>query len=95
MGQDIVSLASGGRKHTPKQLGLGLTIHQATRSKDLVQLLHAAGHSVSYEAVRCADTALANAVLSRHATQNNTIIPLNFTNAPPRDISDMPMTTLI
>ena len=33
--QDIVSVASNGRKHTPKQLGLGLTIHQATGLRNL------------------------------------------------------------
>lgn len=79
--QDIVCLASGGRKQTPKQLGLALTVHQATRSKDLVQLMHAAGHGVSYETVRRADTALANSVLARYVEQNNTIIPLNFAQA--------------
>ena len=79
--QDIVFLASGGRKHTPKHLGLGLTVHQATRSKEFVQLIHSAGHSISYEAIRSAGTALANSVLLRYAEQGNTIIPMNFVNA--------------
>jgi len=47
--QDIVFVASRGRELTPKHLGLGPTVHQATRSKELVQLLHSAGHSISYE----------------------------------------------
>ena len=76
-----MSVVSNGRKHTPKQLGLGLTIHQATRSKGIVQLMHAAGHSVSYEPVWRADTALANSALARYVAHNNTIIPLNFISA--------------
>ena len=64
--QDIVSLSSGGSKQTPTQPGIGLTIHQTTQSKDLVQLLHAAEHSVCYDSVnydtiRRVDTTLANA----------------------------------
>ncbi|KAL7402625.1 hypothetical protein ABVT39_017587 [Epinephelus coioides] len=34
--QDIVFLASGGWKPTPKHIGIGVTVHQATCSKDLV-----------------------------------------------------------
>ena len=47
MCQDILFLASRGRKLTPKHVGLGLTVHQATRSKELVQLLYNAAHTVS------------------------------------------------
>ena len=43
--QDIIFLSSRGHNLTPKHIGIGLTVHQATRSKQLVQLLHAAGHS--------------------------------------------------
>jgi len=43
--------------------------------------MHSAGHSLSYDAVRRADTALANSVMSQYRAQNNTIIPSNFTNA--------------
>jgi hypothetical protein len=58
--QNIIFLASGGRRPTPKHIGIGVAVHQATRSKDLVQLLHAAGHSISYESVLRADTTMAN-----------------------------------
>lgn len=63
--QDVVFLACKGRRTTPKHLGLGLTVHQATRSKDLVQLLHAAGNSVSYETVLRSDTSIADDMISR------------------------------
>ena len=48
---DIIFLSSRGHKVTPKDIGIGLTVHQATRSKQLVQLLHAAGNSVNYDTV--------------------------------------------
>ncbi|KAJ4924579.1 hypothetical protein JOQ06_003533 [Pogonophryne albipinna] len=64
--QDIVFLASGGQRPTPKHIGIGVAVHQATRSKGLVQLLHAAGHSISYESVRRTDTAIANEAVKQY-----------------------------
>jgi hypothetical protein len=43
--QDIVFLSSRGRKRTPKHVGIGLTVHQATRSKELVEWGHSTQHS--------------------------------------------------
>ena len=63
--QEIVFLASRGRQLTLKHLGLGLSVHQATRSKELVQLLHSAGHSVSYETVLRMDNTIAKDALER------------------------------
>ena len=40
--QDILYLASGKKKLTPKHIGLGLTLHQATRSEKPV-MFHASG----------------------------------------------------
>ena len=77
--QDIVFLVSRGRKYTPKHVGIGVTVHQATRSKELVQLLHAAGHSMSYETVLQLDNAIANDTLHRYNTNGNVIVPRNFT----------------
>ena len=69
---------------TPKHLGLGLSVHQATRSKDLVTLLHAAGHSVSYETVLRADTTIANDVITRYQNNGNIMIPRNFSHGTQR-----------
>ena len=44
---------------TQKHMGLGLSIHQATRSKELINLLNAAGHCVSYDMIRRMDTSIA------------------------------------
>ncbi len=79
--QDIVFLVSKGRKYTPKHVGIGVTVHQATRSKELVQLLHAAGHSISYETVLRLDNAIANDTLERYNTNGNVIVPRNFTES--------------
>ena len=75
--QDVVFLASGGKKKTPKHQGIGLTIHQTTRSKNLVQILHAAGHSISYESVLRSDTAIANDAISRF-NRHGHVVPRNF-----------------
>ena len=77
--QDIIFLSSGNRKLTPKHIGLGLTIHQATRSKELVQLLHSAGHCVSYDTVLRMDNTIANDVLQRYRENGNVFVPSNFT----------------
>ncbi|XP_068719558.1 uncharacterized protein [Montipora capricornis] len=78
--QDIVVfVAFRGRKLTPKHLGLGLTVHQATRSKELVQLLHSAGHSISYETVLRMDNSID--VLVRYKENGNVFVPRNFTES--------------
>ena len=80
--QDIVFLVSKGRKLTPKHIGLGLTVHQATRSKELVELLHAAGHSVGYRSVLRIDNAIANDALEQSKKQNGVVIPRNILETP-------------
>ena len=47
--QDITYAASKGKKLTPKHIGLGLALHQATRSKTMLQLVYASGHTLRYE----------------------------------------------
>ncbi|KAK1904890.1 Phosphomethylpyrimidine synthase [Dissostichus eleginoides] len=79
--QDIVFLASGGQRPTPKHIGIGVAVHQATRSKGLVQLLHAAGHSISYESVLRTDTAIANEAVKQYFDNGRVFIPQNVVNA--------------
>ena len=43
----------------------GSSIHQATQSKELVDMFHNVGHTISYWDVRRVDTALAKHTLSR------------------------------
>ena len=73
--QDIIFAVTNGRKLTPKHVGLGLTVHQATRSKSLVDMLYSAGHSISYDMVRRVDTTLANRSLEVLKSNDNIPIP--------------------
>jgi hypothetical protein len=54
--QDLVYGITGGKKWTPKYIGLGRTLHQAARFRDQVQLFNKAGHCLSYEQVFQVDT---------------------------------------
>ena len=74
----MVYIVSKCRKLTPKHVGLGLTLHQATRSKDLVNLVHAAGHCISYDQVRRIDTSIAKTELQSFVDNDNVSVPLNI-----------------
>ena len=78
IGQDLVYNVSGGKQWTPKHLGLASTLHQSTRSKELVQLFHNAGHIISYENVLQVDTALAESTLKSMDGSTGAVIPPNF-----------------
>ena len=84
-----------GRNQTPKHIGLGIAVHQATHSKELVELLHSAGHTISYESIRRVDTSIANNVLARFENKG-VVIPSNFNTAVCCRVTfGMPMTILI
>jgi hypothetical protein len=57
--QDVVYLASNGRKQTPKSLCLGLTVRHLTGSSQLLTLLNKLGHSASVTSVIAYETSLA------------------------------------
>ncbi len=76
--QDIIYALSKGKKITPKHTGLGMAIHQATRSKNLVNLVHNAGHCISYDQVRRLDTTLAKKALDQYSENGNMPIPTNI-----------------
>ena len=58
--QDIVSLASNGRKLTPKSLALGLTTRHIVASNHLVRILAGLGHCSSVDSVMRLETGLAS-----------------------------------
>ena len=76
--QDLVYCVSGGRKWTPKHIGLATTLHQATRSKQLVKLFNKAGHCLTYEQVLQVDTSLAESTLKDVDQATGAIIPPNI-----------------
>ncbi len=59
IGQDLIYLASQGRKLTPKHVALGLAVRHLTGSSQLIGLLNGLGHSISHSLVLQHDTALA------------------------------------
>lgn len=76
--QDIVYGVSGGKKWTPKHIGLGSTLHQVTRSKDLVKLFSKAGHILSYDQILQVDTSLAESVLKTLDHDTGGVMPPNL-----------------
>ena len=76
--QDIVYGVSGGTKWTPKQVGLGSTLHQVTRSKDLVKLFNKAGHILSFNKILQVDTSLAESILKSLDPETGSVMPPNL-----------------
>ena len=78
--QDIVYGVSNRRRLTPKHVGLGLALHQATRSEALVELFHAANHTVGIDTVRRIDTTIAQNILDWFANNGYVYFPENIVN---------------
>ena len=78
--QDIVYGVSNRRKLTPKHVGLGLAMHQAIRSEALVELYHAANHTIGIDTMRRIDTTIAQNILDRFAKNGYVYIPENIVN---------------
>ena len=76
--QDIVYWVRGGTKWTPKHVGLGSTLHQVTRSKDLFKLFNKAGHILSYDQILQVDTSLAEIVLKSLHQETGSVMPPNL-----------------
>ena len=47
-------------------MGLGLAVHQATDSEKMVNIFHAAGHTVRIDTLRRIDSLIGNAILRRY-----------------------------
>ena len=75
MTQDIVYGVSTGKLWIPKHIGLRCSLHQATRSKQLVQLFHRAGHTISYKDVLQLDTVMAEVIISKSMDPTSGGIP--------------------
>jgi hypothetical protein len=78
LAQDVVYAVSNGKKLTPKHIGIALTVHQATRSKELVQFLNRSGHCISYDKVLRMDTSIAENEIERFIAHNNVFVPENL-----------------
>ena len=77
-GQDTVHAISKGKTLIPKNVGFGMSIHQATRSRSFVSLFHNARHSISYSQVQRVDTTLAKRILDKFMENGNFPVPPNL-----------------
>ena len=68
--QDLLYIASNGRKQTPKSLALGMAVRQLTRSSQLTQILNGFGHCASHSAILTYETDLA-----KLAIKSDTCVP--------------------
>ena len=73
--QDIGYGESSEKKWTPKHVGLRCTLHQVTRSKDLVNLFNKDGHFLSYNQILQKDT---ESVLSSLNPDTGNVVPPNL-----------------
>ena len=78
MAHDIIYNLSKRKIWTSKHIELTSTLRQATRSKDLVNLFHRAGHCLSYKQTLQLDTALANKYLVSIDDTTSAVMPYNF-----------------
>ena len=56
-------------------MGLGLALHQATRSEKMVNIFHAAGHTVGIDTPRRIDSSIGNDILRRYEQNRYIYIP--------------------
>ena len=61
---------------TPKHVGLAVTLHHITGSKEVVTLLNRMGHCSSYEEVEIVNTAWAREIRAR-SEETGVVVPSN------------------
>ena len=76
--RDIVFNVSGGRKWTPKHIGLGCVLHQQIISNKLVNCFTNTGHIISYDQILQVDIALSESTLRTKNLANSAVTPLNL-----------------
>ena len=77
LGQDLCWYISGGRKYTPKHIGLALAIKHLTASEKVVALVNKYGHCCAPKTILRFETNLADDNISSQA-EENIIIPCNI-----------------
>ena len=80
--QDIILLASKGKKQTPKSLCLGMTIRHLTGSSQLLNVMNKFGHCASRETVVRYETSIAELQIQQSANS----IPAGFSRHVPTTI---------
>ena len=77
IGQDMVHTAMHSRVKTPKHIGLAVTVHHLTGSKQIVTLLNKMSHCSCYNDVEVINTGLAREIKAK-ANEVGVIIPSNI-----------------
>ena len=62
--QDIITVASSGKKMLPKHVGLAISLKNNLRSKEYITLLNKNGHCISYDKVLAIETLWAEQLMS-------------------------------
>ncbi|KAK3729921.1 hypothetical protein QZH41_018079 [Actinostola sp. cb2023] len=75
--QDIIHCSSNARVKTPKHIGLAMSVHHSTGSKQIVTLLNRMGYCSSYDERKSVDTSLASEVLAK-SEEYGTVLPSNI-----------------
>ncbi|KAK3700422.1 hypothetical protein QZH41_004482 [Actinostola sp. cb2023] len=75
--QDIIHCSSNARVKTPKHIGLAMSVHHSTGSKQIVTLLNSMGYCSSYDELKSVDTSLASEVLAK-SEEYGTVLPSNI-----------------
>ena len=82
LGQDIIHAATNSQVKTPKlHIGLAVTVHHLTGSKEVVTLSNRMGHCSSYDDVEIENTAWAREMEAR-SQQTGVVIPSNIIPGP-------------
>lgn len=75
--QDIIHCSSNARVKTPKHVGLAISTHHLTSSKQMITLLNRMGHCISYDEMKSVDASLATEVLAQ-SEEYGTVLPSNI-----------------
>ena len=74
LGQDLVYMSSRGKTRTPKHIGLSVTCHKMTQSKEVIRLLNRNGQGVSYDEVQAIETTW----VLQQINENHIVLPSNM-----------------
>lgn len=77
IGQDLFWCLSGGRKYTPKHIGLAMTIRHITGSQDVISIVNKFGHCCSPKTLARFETNIAEQHMESQA-DDEAIIPSNI-----------------
>ena len=77
LGEDLIHAASHSRVKTPKHVGLAVTLHHITGSKEVVTLLNRMGHCSSYDEVEIVNTSWAKEITAR-SEEIGVVVPSNI-----------------